>query len=507
MKPLTLGVILAVSAAAQTYPVAGVVVDGNRNSPLPRARVMLFDEREECRALTTAADGTFRFDVPAGKYALFFERNLWRIEYGTSDPTNGFGSAVIARRGQDTGHLTLHWYPPGAIFGSVVDEEGDPARDVSVQLLRDWVAAGRKSIVPVEAAQTDDRDQYRIGPLPAGTYYVVATNRHRREPKGDGRLRAGGQAPDPGAGYVPIYYPGVVEFRRAEPIALRSGAEKRADIALSAAPAASVRLRCPGWGTEDESCPGWARLFPEGAGGIVLDSLDAVPPGRYTLRFTGDGKTLSKVVDVGSGDMTVDLAVKPQAVVSGKVAFKHAPPKGAAPHVALVDEAGETFQAAIDPDGAFRFTGIAGGKFRPYVNASSAVFIEEMTAEGAAIEDGVLDIGGSAEVRLNIVAGDETGRLKGFAMRGDAPVPEVLVVLAPRNGYFEPLGFQTESDGSFDYETVPAGDYLLFAVDKLDFEYANPEVTRPYLAGAMAVHIPARGVVEQRVPVMAGPGK
>jgi hypothetical protein len=499
--------VVAVAAAARTYPVAGVVTDGIRNTPLERARVMLFDESGECRALTTAADGKFWFDVPQGKYALFFERNLWRMEYGSGDPSMGFGSAVIAGPGQDTAHLALRWYPPGAISGSVVDEEGEPVRDAHVQLLRDWVAAGRKRILPAETAQTDDRGQYRIGLLPAGTYYVAVVDRPPRAAKGDGRLRAAGQTSDSTPGYPPTYYPGVVEFGRAAAIVLKSGAEKQADIALGVATAGSVLLRCPGSGGDSESCPGWARLFPEGIGGVALDRLDAVPPGRYTLRFEGMGKTAYRVIDVGAGETAVDLTLRPQTVVAGKLTYKNAPPKEAVSQMALVDEAtGEAIQAAVEPDGAFQFSGIE-GRFRPYVYGSARMFIEEMSAEGAPLKDGVLELAGNAGVHLKILVGEEAGRLKGFAMSGDTPVPEVLVVLTPRSGCFEPLGFQTESDGSFDYETVPAGDYLLFAVDKLDFEYANPEVIRPYLSKAAAVHIPADGVIEQRIPLQQVAGR
>jgi hypothetical protein len=138
------------------------------------------------------------------------------------------------------------------------------------------------------------------------------------------------------------------------------------------------------------------------------------------------------------------------------------------------------------------------------------MFIAKLSAQGAPFKDGLVDLTEETVAHLDILASDETGRLKGYAMNGDKPAPAVMVVLVPRATAAdpaEPLGNQTESDGSFDYESVPAGDYLLFAVDKLDFEYANPEVTRPYLAAATAVHIPAHGVAEQRVPVAAGAGK
>lgn len=86
------------------------------------------------------------------------------------------------------------------------------------------------------------------------------------------------------------------------------------------------------------------------------------------------------------------------------------------------------------------------------------------------------------------------------------PVPAVLVVLAPAAGSRNPTdyrGFQTEYDGSFDYVAVKAGDYLLFAVDRLDLEYTNPDAIRPYLQSATPVHLASHAVVDQRVTVTA----
>ena len=56
-------------------------------------------------------------------------------------------------------------------------------------------------------------------------------------------------------------------------------------------------------------------------------------------------------------------------------------------------------------------------------------------------------------------------------------------------------GFQTDSDGSFDYQNVRAGEYILFAVERLDLEYGNPSVVRRYLASGQRVRITAHAVV------------
>ena len=129
-----------------------------------------------------------------------------------------------------------------------------------------------------------------------------------------------------------------------------------------------------------------------------------------------------------------------------------------------------------------------------------------MSAEGATLEDGVLDVASGASIQLKIVASDETGHLKGFVKGGEKPVPGVLAVLAPVTPSTDPYryhGFQTDSDGSFDWDNVRAGDYVLFAVDRLDFEYANPEAVKPYLASGKPIHIGAHTVSNEDISVSA----
>ncbi len=83
----------------------------------------------------------------------------------------------------------------------------------------------------------------------------------------------------------------------------------------------------------------------------------------------------------------------------------------------------------------------------------------------------MIEIAPAAAVRLTIIASDEIRALKGFVMNGERPVAVVLVLLAPKKDSNYPReyrSFQTDSDVSFYYQNVRAGEYVLFATERLD---------------------------------------
>jgi len=238
-------------------------------------------------------------------------------------------------------------------------------------------------------------------------------------------------------------------------------------------------------------------------------TIAGVPPGRYTVRIAGTGDnpfSVRKIIDVGTSDVVVDLAMQPAPSVAGKVTFKDAGTKPRATmYAVLVNEAtGGASARAIEPDGSFVWTNLVVGRYRPEVTGADGFFVSQARVEGATLTDGVIDVVDGASIQLNILVSDETGHLKGFVMNGDKPAPGVLAILAPPAATTDPYeyhAFQTESDGSFDYQNIRAGDYVLFAVDNFDFEYANPDTLRPYLTSGMAVHMDPHGSYTQRIPL------
>jgi hypothetical protein len=150
------------------------------------------------------------------------------------------------------------------------------------------------------------------------------------------------------------------------------------------------------------------------------------------------------------------------------------------------------------------------GRFRISLVGPDGFFASQIEARGGTIRDGLLEVSEGSDVTLSVTASNATGEVRGLVVDGDRPLEGVLVVLAPvplqtgePNRDARNHGYQTESDGSFDFRLIPTGRYLLFAVDNSQLEYARPDIVGPYLSRAREIDIPARTVTEERIPLVS----
>jgi hypothetical protein len=510
---------LALAAVARAFPIAGVIVDAQSGSPLRRARIVLTPAKSGSTpmSLVVGDAGRFSFEVPDGRYSLAAEYRGVRQIFGLQGPGLGFGVSIITGADHDTGHLTFRWFAPGAITGTVVDDRGEPVEGALVQLIRSMVAAGRKRLVTAGWFWTDDRGVYRFGPVTGGTYYLAVTGAPWYV--GQAALpRMPDQPSEPTAAYAPNYYPGASDLAGASPVILEAGGEVRADFTLRTTTGVRVIVNCP----NAEGRSGMLSLVADGVEGPagfqrqlnfygMRQTIPAVPPGRYQVHLAGGGEnpfSARKTIDVASTDVTVELALQPPPSVSGRVVFANpaARPKSTV-YVRLIDEVDGPLRArAVETDGSFVFDSVAASKFRAQITHAEGFSIARISADGATLKNGVLDVVDGAKVTLSIFADDDTGQVKGFVMNGDDPVPGVLAVLAPRKESTDPgdyRGYQTDSDGSFSWANIPTGDYMLFAVARLDLEYANAAAIGPHLAGGKPIRVERHGTYDERVAVAA----
>ena len=85
----------------------------------------------------------------------------------------GGGTTLQLKEGEFATALKLKLWKHAVITGTVVDDAGEPAIGVTVQVARRAMIAGRARFIPGQSTKTDDRGVYRINSLVPGNYVVV----------------------------------------------------------------------------------------------------------------------------------------------------------------------------------------------------------------------------------------------------------------------------------------------------------------------------------------------
>ncbi|HEX8354430.1 MAG TPA: carboxypeptidase-like regulatory domain-containing protein, partial [Pyrinomonadaceae bacterium] len=174
--------------------VRGRVVYDETSRPARRARVTLVGEggaRREYGALTDAR-GEFRIGgVRAGTYFAFVDVPgvLSPVAFVSIDELRGGGGVsdlgeghaffdLVEVDGKGDVDVTVHARRGASIAGRVTYADGDPAVNVTVNLMR-RDAAGRlqkfltgANVVSLSGLRTDDRGMFRLTGLPPGEYVV-----------------------------------------------------------------------------------------------------------------------------------------------------------------------------------------------------------------------------------------------------------------------------------------------------------------------------------------------
>jgi hypothetical protein len=503
---MSFAAIFASVAAAQTFRVSGTVVDSESGAPLARTRVVLTGGPVPEQSIITS-DGSFSFDVPKGKYTLLASHRGFGESYGQTRSGNS-DSSIITGPDLDTTNLVLRWRAPVAIHGRILDEDGEPVFDAKVELFVEALSGGKRHIISLGRAESDELGNYSWSSLPGGTYYLAAVGEpwYFSYEAARNELTEAGKPPSP---YALTYFPSGNDARAATPLILHPRAEVEADFTLRPAVGSNLHFVCP-----SSPCTGSLTLNSAGIGGAetLVRTMDiaqtnvipGVQPGRYVVRYTGTDGNIRKEIEVAGADFIVEIIPKPAPTLTGKVTFQN--PQDQPRHPVLVtlmdEDTGEAVAAALDANGNFSWPMVPVSHVRSSLAGADGFYITRISVDGASAKGGSIEVVDGAKVHVNLTASGETGRLNGFVMNRNKPVPMVRVVLAPAVASSDPSryhGFQTDSDGSFDFATIPIGDYVLFAVDNQEFEYANSEAVRPYLAIGKHVRIGGDGVHTERI--------
>ncbi|HEY2496259.1 MAG TPA: carboxypeptidase-like regulatory domain-containing protein, partial [Candidatus Angelobacter sp.] len=228
--------------SAKTEPepctVSGRVLIRTTGEPLKSARVLLREnETANGHSYTqyTDANGQYMFkNVSPGRYDFEAHHNGFVEE--DYHPEGASAPAILnLTPGQKLEKVLFRLTAAAAVVGRIVDEDGEPAPAVQVQILTEESNGSQKVLDDVTTSFTDDLGQFRLYGIPPGEYYFSATDTGMPD-LSPTDIAAGRGFYDANAAKHPVsYYPGVRHRDQAQTISLKAGAEFHLEMALKPA--------------------------------------------------------------------------------------------------------------------------------------------------------------------------------------------------------------------------------------------------------------------------------
>jgi len=493
--------------ADPTYTISGTVVNRVTGKPLNATHVGLAGARVD--PVVTGPDGRFEFTgLKAGKYGLNAERaGFARQSYRQRSLAVNLSTGIVTGEHESTENLVFGLIPGGVIAGTVTDTRGNPVPGMRVLAYRvTGFGAERHVETGFHYAVTDDRGEYRMPGLAAGSWVLTYT----------GWTTQTAPLPSVMPEAFPItYFPGTTDPARAATVNVEAGKEARADGVLTAVTAVKVSGEVLLPNLNAGSFVDITTAGPLGSqSGIVKTQVTGnrfifagIPAGHYILMLTDDQnrRTARRAFDVGSSDVTVNIGETPFARVSEKVEIRGTPRSPSNPTIVrLYSREGMQAVRTLDDDGRASIAALQPGQYQVLVTKGPPLTVLSLTLQGATQSGGVVNIPETGDVSLTIVADATSARdVAGRVLRGEKPEGGLLAFLAPSKNLENVTLYrfdQSDSDGTFTWRAVPPGDYLMFAFENGEPEdYTSAEVMRGLAAKGQKITI--TGDAKQTVAV------
>ena len=238
LVPLAAALVPGQTGTPTAGVIEGTVTNGATGAPISGARITLdsIPSDGEPRFTRTDSEGRFQFaGVSPGVYGIGAEQP------GLAQCENTVSCSVGVTLKADSPHATIaiSLKPYAVLAGRITDFNGLPVPDSAIELFTEvkrspagvhysavHVLADGRQIARAHQARTDDRGEFRIPRIDAGTYYVAAN-------------KSGQGAWDDSSNRV-TYYPGVLDLASARPVEIAAGRQVRADIQIVRQPGVRV---------------------------------------------------------------------------------------------------------------------------------------------------------------------------------------------------------------------------------------------------------------------------
>jgi hypothetical protein len=489
MERAAVALLVASAALHAQGAVQGRVVSAVDGSVVKRAVVTL--KGEETYLVRTDGEGRFALrDVTPGKY-----------EVEARDGYQGKASPAVMVAAGANAALRVQLVPLATIAGRIVDEQGDPVAEASVEAMHYRFTGSNKQLRANARATTNDRGEYLVADVAPSRYYVRASMPDQDPPIIGGIADRG---PRRQLVYAAAYYPGTRDVTRAAMLDATPGAEVRnVDLRLERQGVYSISGSAPP-GQQVELI----RLGGEPRGAYATNRGSSGPfeiwgltPGPYAVTAKKQGVLWAmKRVEIGEDDVRgVDLTSENAVAVAGRVVGA---PAGARVVLASEEAAALDLTAPVEGDGSFR------------VNAPAERYVVRVQGGGAYVQS--MKIGdrvvadhrvtpGAAAGEVVIAVSTAMGRVEGTVVdAGGRPAVGVNVTLVPdqRLPYWGEMARTavTNGSGSFTMAGVIPAEYRLFAPSGAEpGAPLDAEFRKPFDSEGTAVRVEADGTVNVKL--------
>jgi len=475
---------------APTAVVRGIVLAAD-GRPLRQATVTLVDRPSGRRVgAYTDADARFEFArLPAGSYlATASKAGYAAMEFGQRKPTDP-ATRIVVRAGQTIERIDFMLPRAAAISGRVVDENGDPIEGASVTAYTVQYVDGRRQLTQARASRqtTNDIGGYRLFSLEPGEYVV--------------RASVATSGPFQLPGYPASYYPGSSNAADAQIVSVGPADNlPGVDVRVTPAPVATIS----GVALDPGGQPfrGFVSLRTTQRSGAVAMPAERVQPradGRFAFRSVTPGDYVvsafniarygpefaAQFLSVGSGDVDgVTIRTGAGATMSGRVSFAGdrtpAPEENLSLDLVSVDAdlspEGGALGVRLSPFDEWTFE--VKGLFGPRLirTAGSDWVVQSVRVNGDDITDTPIPFGraGDSLTDVEVVITNRGAAVTGGAVdsRAQSVGGYTAVVFSADNRRWTVhsrfvKAARAEADGTFMIHGLPAGDYLVAAVNRI----------------------------------------